>query len=204
MKNKYVSNNNEIIFNPRFNEPLDDYYEIIKAHSILKFSDDYSRNNPSSFNHPIYKLPNTLTCVFFGHSLNQHVNLSNSLVFVSFGCCFNYPIVFLPNNMIKRLSFSHYFNQPIVFPQKLIHLTLGYNFNQKVWLPETLEFLFVYCKNADFLTDELPNSLKELVIGLGVQITLNNLPNSVEQIVLCNSNTVDRTRYFDKKIKLLE
>lgn len=210
MGNKYTTSDNEIIFEHTFNESLDSYYDVIKMFNVLKFSDIYSKGHRSMFNYPIEKLPDTITCIIFGHSFNQYVNLPSNVVFVAFGCCYNYPIVFDPNCVIKRLSFSHYFNQPIILPKKLIHLTLGYEFNQRIVLPETLEVLYTHCKNSEFIVDNLPSALKHLTIGLEVQVELNNLTNSIEQIVLCDSSigkstsTIEYLKKHDKRIRFLE
>ena len=137
---KYYIDNDTIIFNYEFNEPLDKYIEIIKNYKKLIFSDydDYkicietnnkwileydSHYKHSKFNRPLTNSLdglNMLTQLTFGTYFNQPVegcfdNLK-SLTHLTFGVCFNQPVDKGCLNNLKnltQLTFGYWFNQPV-------------------------------------------------------------------------------------------
>jgi hypothetical protein len=81
MEAEYTIENNKLIFNYRFNKPLDNYYEIMKYNNITQLEFGYY----SKFNQPIDNLPNSLTHLELGSKFNQEIfNLPNSLTYLMF------------------------------------------------------------------------------------------------------------------------
>ena len=189
---KYIIRNKTIKFNDDFNEPLDDYGEILSNYKIVEFG--------LLFNKPIEHLPDSLTHLTFGWYFNKSVLLPNSLIDLIFGNFFNQSVL-LPNSLIY-LTFGWHFNQSVLLPNSLTHLTFGYafdknirlptflthlicnkNFNKNIELPENLLFIKIFNPTIEII-EKIPNSVKELWIYCfhNSSLRLDNLPNSIEKL----------------------
>jgi hypothetical protein len=133
----------------------------------------------SLFNQPV-NLTNFLTHLIFGYEFNQQITLTNSLTHLTFGWEFNQPVIL--TNSLTHLTFGSCFNQPIILTNSLTHLTLRHKFNQSIELAN-IKYLNINCNNLH-LIENLPNSLKELILNHLFDLPLNNLPNSIKFIQL--------------------
>lgn len=129
----YKLYNDIIEFSIDFNEPLDDYYDIIDGMKYLGFKEteddsyDHHFRTDSKYNHAITRLPSSLTHIYFGNDFNQIVNLPNRLT---------------------HLLFGEEFNTIITYPNTLTHLRFGKNFNQRLTLPENLTHLIFHSHSS--------------------------------------------------------
>jgi hypothetical protein len=193
---KSIKNNNKLNYDDtnywlysRFNQPLNLPNSL--RYLILGLSFDKTINLPLSlihltfgnhFNKPV-NLGNCLLCLTFGDNFNQPINLVNSLTHLTFGYKFNQPID-LPNSLIY-LIFCENFNQPINLPNCLKYLTIGYCFNHEVNLPLGLKYLKLNALNQ-YIVDNLVNTIEELVLDFHFDLELKNLPNSIRKIIFLN------------------
>ncbi len=94
------------------------------------------------------------------------------------------------------------FNQEIKLPENLTHLTFGYSFNQEVELPFSIKYL---CLNSyDKIIDYLHDGIEELVLENGIDLELNNLPNSIKKIVFKNDYHYFKLNNLPNNIELIE
>ena len=189
----YITNKDTIIFNPKWNGPLD--IKLLSNYKKLVFSDyelsdnlfekyepDNSIFKGSKFNQEVNNLPNSLTHLTFGQNFNQEVNvLPNSITHLTFGICFNQKVNNLPNSL-THLTFGWKFNQEVNdLPKSLTHLTFNYDFNQKIDIPFTIKYLKLDCNNS-YIIDYLPDNIEELELGCNFNLELNNLSISIKKI----------------------
>jgi hypothetical protein len=85
---------------------------------------------------------------------------------------------------VTHLKLYH-FNEPYMFSQKLVHLTLG-NFNQQIMpcmLPSNLTYLELGNYDQQLVSNVLPPNLKHLKLGrFNQQLLTNVLPNKLEHL----------------------
>ena len=153
--------NTELVFTTEFNEPIDDYIEIIEKYDSIHFG--------NSFNQKIDNLPKNIKKIRLGHRFNQSLdNLPPNLEELYLSIKFNLPVNNLPKTL-KILVFElfSFFNHEIDnLPPNLKKLELGFSFNKPVdFLPISLECLTF--RNVNYPHDllNLPLSLKELKIS---------------------------------------
>lgn len=175
----------------------------------------------SLFNHPVIfsnnltqqnqsTQPIQLTHISFGRDFNQQFVPTNNLKFIVFGSNFNQPIIFPNDSQLTHLFFGTWFNQPIILPDNLTHLNFEYlsNFNRPIILPQSLTHLslglnlrFIELSNIKYLSigsnneyimNNLPNTLEELILKPAFRLPLNDLPNSIKIIEL--------PMYYDKPL----
>lgn len=158
----YWIHNNSLIFKPHFNEPLENFYQVVTDYETLIFANynelnvincidnvydaevvDYIKT--SKFNYPITKLHNNLKKLSLGFNYNKCISLNDGIKIVIFGDSFNCPVKLVET--IEELYFGESFNQPIVFNYGLKKLTLGYSFNQSIDLPSSIKYLMLECNN---------------------------------------------------------
>ena len=151
-------------------------------------------NNPTQ--------PVQLTHISFGSDFNCKFNPTNNLRFIVFGTFFNQPIIFPNDSQLTHLFFGNWFNQPIILPESLTHLNFAIlcGFDQPIILPESLTHLSLgfgidfielanikylsICNNQQHIINNLPNTLEELILKRGFNLALDNLPNSIKIIEL--------------------
>lgn len=167
------TNNNPFEFGEisKFNQPLILTENLTQLHFGI------------SFDQPV-NLPNSLTHLYFGEEFDKSIDLPNGLIYLYFGEEFNQPVQLINNFQLTHLTFGYMFNQPIQLPNSLTHLELGFEFSQQINLPNITHLKF-FC-NIPYLLNNLPNSLKKLVLGESFNLALNNLPNSIEHIEILN------------------
>lgn len=122
---EYPIKNNTLQFSNKFNEPIDKYHNIINSCgctcSIFKI-DVFM----TEFNKPL-TVPINVTCVHFGHSFNNSIELTRKLKFLHFG---------------------NAFNSSINLPKYLEHLTIDFSYNNLTVLNKYINELNTY--NGDF------------------------------------------------------
>jgi len=138
MCTKYMIKDGCVYFNCEFNEPLDNYIDIIKNCTQIVFSnycnyticietknqynckyhDNYINNK---FNHPLANSLDHQTQLVgltfglnFNHPLKNSLNQLTQLSQLTFGNNFNCPLENSLNHLtqLKQLTFETYFNQP--------------------------------------------------------------------------------------------
>jgi hypothetical protein len=198
--NKFIDFN---LINEDFNKIIfSDYENIeiietnIKTYNL--YDNEHKEYWESHFNQPIV-LTNNLTHLSFGHKFNQPIILTNNLTHLTFGDGFNRPII-LTNNL-THLTFGYVFNQPIILTNNLTHLTFGNKFNQPIELAN-IKYLNINCDSIH-LIENLPNSLKKLVLDYNFNLPLDNLPNSIEIIEL-DKNYNKPFKNIPKNLKLIK
>jgi hypothetical protein len=208
-----------IVFKPDFNEPLENYYDILSQYnkiiiseiSDLVIGEDYDqlKNFIRIVTNMIFD-KNSDKCDYyeFNHKrvrskFNQSITkLPNNITHLIFGFYSDYnKSIILPPN-ITHLILGIMYNQPIKIPEKLTHLVLDHYFDQPIELPNTLTHLILgsvpsFNKNRNKeqyniqkLLNNLPNSLETLIFDINFQgFTINNLPNSIKNIIFKGNRT---------------
>ena len=90
---------------------------------------------------------------------------------------FNQQVI-IPQN-ITHLTFGFYFNQQVIIPENVTHLTFGHYFNQQVIISQNvthLNFGFHFNQQVN-----LPN-IKYIQIDCNNIDIIDNLPNSIKEI----------------------
>ena len=140
----YHVDNTQLIFDERFNKPIDDI-----------------------------KFPDSIQSITFGGLFDQlldQVKFPDSLQTITFGDCFNQPLdqVKFPNSL-QTITFGSNFNQSldhIKFPNSLQNIIFGWYFDQSLDnLPNTILNL-TFCKINRELTN-LPISLEKIILFTG-------------------------------------
>jgi hypothetical protein len=88
----------------------------------------------------------------------------------------------LPPNL-TYLTFGFEFNQPINLPNNLTHLTLSVYFNQQIDIPTSIKYLVLHGDNKQYIVDNLPNGIEELIFDYIKNLELSNLPSQIKKIV---------------------
>lgn len=156
-------NTTKLFIGPRFNEILDNV-----PMGILEINFNSEWN--AIYNKPIHNLPSSVTKL----SMNPY---------------FNQPMNDLPINL-KHLHLGLYYNFEFDnLPVCLESLTVGVLFNQKINLL-TCNLRKLDLSNNYLLkcVDDLPNSLRELILPREITSELNNLPCHLEILHIQNYN----------------
>ena len=130
-----------------------------------------------NFNQKII-IPQNVTHLTFGYKFNQQVIIPQNVTHLTFGNRFNQQVI-IPQN-VTHLTFGNRFNQQVIIPQNVTHLTFGYRFNQQINLPN-IKYIKLDCNIVDII-ENLPNSIEEIVLGDNFDLELYNLPNSIKKI----------------------
>ncbi len=166
------------------------------------------RNPYNKFNRSVNRLPeNLIELVIVSKRFNQKLdNLPQNLKTLFIGnddSEFNQSIDNLPDSIEKLLIYSSDFFQKINrYPRSLIHLFL-----ESVELEEgsldnlpegliTLRHAWTFKSKCHCSVNNLPSTLKLLHLGAGFNKPLDNLPEGIEYLILCDdesafSNTTD-------------
>lgn len=206
----------EIYFGYSFDKPVDNLPE-----NLIRIFFDNNFNQPVnklpiklkeihfgiSFNQSVDYLPNFLEKIYFEGSFNHCIdNLPDTLNLISLFSIFNKKINKLPKNLeyfqlnyrnnynydydiplcenLKYLEICPDFNSKFTINNKLENLICYFNFVDKINLPESLKSLTLYHENQ-YLIDNLPNSIEEIIFGWWwKKLELDNLPNSIKIIDL--------------------
>ena len=92
---------------------------------------------------------------------------------------FNQKVI-IPEN-VTHLTFGYNFDQQVTIPQSVTHLTFDYHFNQQVIIPHNVTHLTLGHKFNQQVN--LPN-IKYIKLNCNNIDIIENLPNSVEEIEL--------------------
>ena len=109
--------------------------------------------------------------------------------------------LFLFDNL-THLTFGFCFNQPIILTNNLTHLTLGNIFNQQIELLN-IKYLNISC-NTMHLIENLPNSLKELILNNNFDLPLNDLPNQLKIMKILNNSYNKDLNNLPNSIEIIE
>ena len=82
-------------------------------------------------------------------------------------------------------------------------LTLGYDFNQHINIPEWITNLVVNC-NSHSIIDYLPSNIVELEFGSYFNLELNDLPSSIKKIKIQNPYYNKKLNNLPKQLETLE
>jgi hypothetical protein len=178
------------------------HYNEIKKVNLNNLSDKYERINMEYCmqTQPIIKLSKQLEYLKMDSYYNFTINLPENLLVIFFGREFN-ELIKYPNK-IFYIEYGEKFNQPIDnLPLSLEFLRLGKSFNQPLEnLPLKLSSLDLSkCEKFNYLLDYLPNNLKYL--GSILNNSLDNLPNSLNELVLTTENDNNTNELFKLSIK---
>lgn len=144
------------------------------------------------FNSPLV-LPVSLTYFRTGDEFNQPLEIPIGMVYLEFGRDFNQPLEIAQHLELETLYFGDEFNVGIGLPKNLKKIRLGHRFEQKIVFPEKLEHIELGCSCLNtYYLDQLPNSTKYVMIKNSsyISISLANLPNSVDSLVMYGVNSV--------------
>lgn len=198
----YILRGITIEFFHNFNEPLDDYYDIIDGMKYLGFKEYYEDSGEhnfatySEFNRKIRRLPPSLTHIHFGNCFNSKVNLPNELTHLYFGDDFDEKIEY--PDTLTHLRFGEKFNQPITLPGNLTHLIFSQSNNYchvlvlhdkithlKVNFPiSKLPKKLLYFSGHIGPNMHFPNTLIFLCVRYSENYMYDNLPNNLESLVI--------------------
>lgn len=184
-----------------FNQPIDSLPEGLLK---LKFpSGNTIGEYPGKFNQPIENLPNNLKSLMIGSEFNQPLDfLPISLKKLIINGKFNQEINNLPPNL-KKITICRKFNKTLInLPKSVEQLEL---FNDSAILPDHIKLLIIRSKkvplnfprdverivfNSEFnqpvdhlFNDEMKN-LKTVEFGYHFNQTIDNLPDSVEELII--------------------
>ncbi len=165
-----------IKFGQTFNQPID----------CLPPTVESIRFKGSAFDHPIDRLPSSLTLLKMNLSRHPVDRLPPNLLYLQLGQGFNRSVCNLPPKLkhltffgnefnqtvdnlpftLTRIHFSDHFNNSVDhLPPGLTHLRFGIFFNQRVDnLPKTLTYL-TFGTNFDQTVENLPPSIISLSFG---------------------------------------
>ena len=179
MKNNYWIVDDWLIFKPKFNEELTDYYDIINQCKKIMFSN--------------YDDPLILIETNNQYKYEYEKNYIKSE--------FNQEINVLNNTNLTHLTFGKHFNKKIFIPLNVENLKMCKCNNQYIIdnLHNNIKELNIYETNLNL--NNLPNSIKKLYIN-EYNEELNNLPNSIEYLELKNYNL--KIRKIPKNLKTVK
>jgi len=233
MENNHWIVDDWLIFKPKFNEELINYYDIINKYKKIMFS---NYNNPliaietnnqyereyhgnwikSNFN-PEIDLSNNinLTHLTFKDNFNQEIDLSNNinLTHLTFGYYFNQEIDLSNNINLTHLTFGYYFNQEINLSNNinLIHLTFGYKFNQELNLLFNINLKKVLIDIQNNEIENTNNLLKIITNGnfekkINIPLNVKYLKTSyVENYLMDNlSNNIEELTIYNNNNKNID
>ena len=173
-KINYISRNDLIIFRDTFNEPINDYLEIINTHKTIYFG--------KAFNSDISLIPENITTIIFDPDslFNKEIkNLHFGVVKIVFGNKFNQKLEYLPDG-IEELEFNpkSIFNSDLSnLPSSIKKLTLGSQYNLSL---NCLSYGLEYLKICSLYNQEIqvfPHNLKYLFFYEFITYAYNNLDN---------------------------
>ena len=229
----YIVYKNIIIFKPKFNKYIHDFYPLILSNNIshLIFGDfnnldwnievyvdmskkscqhrRYSKIN--RFGIPIVYLPNQIERIRFGHYFNQSIELlfqvNTQIKFLEFGSSFKKTIDCLSSTQLIKLILGCWFNSKVNnLPSTLEYLEFGELFNQNVDnLPNGLKYI-IFGHKFNMNVDKLPSTIIKIVFGKCFNKSIDDLPNSVHKIYFPKSKS-DFTQSLDNlvdSVKILE
>ena len=86
---------------------------------------------------------------------------------------------------LTHLTFGNNFNQQVILYENITKLTIGEKFDQIIDFPSSITHLTLKCNNQS-LIDNLPHGIINLELGIHFNLTLNDLPSSIETIKFNN------------------
>ena len=204
---EYINSADTIIFEPKFNEVLNGYDEILLGIKKIVFSNyalkeelfeyysmawdefrityNYHYFISSQFNRSVDNLPQNITHIIFGDQFNQCVdNLPSYLTHLTFGCKFSQPVDNLPIHL-THLTFAYNFNYPLnSLPNSIKELTLSSNFSHSLDnLPQGIQIIkFYQYGKYNFDLNCLPNSIQEIQLP-NYNKSIEKIPTQLKKII---------------------
>lgn len=140
----------------------------------------------------------------FGYSYNKYLTLPKNISYLSFGVFFNQPFVL--SKKLTHLTLGCNFNNPIVLVKslKVLIMTRIKDNDHHFILTPNVRFLkpSIDCKNRIVIEkpiqtltisnnnyhiiDNLPQNITNIVLDGNFDLPMDNLPNDVKHIELCN------------------
>ncbi|AYV79873.1 MAG: hypothetical protein Gaeavirus1_10 [Gaeavirus sp.] len=126
---------------------------------------------------------------YFNKSLDTII-FSDKLESITFGCAFNQSLscIKFPDT-ITYIEFGYAFDQPIIgtrFPTNLEFLKFGESFNQPI------DALNAIKDSSNSIVNKVtfPETLKSLVFGKNFNQSLKNIPHTVNELFIGNTNNI--------------
>jgi len=166
-------------FDRRFNQSISNCIPLSVTH--IRFGNDYNK--------PLLKsIPPAVTHLTFGDNFNQSIKdcLPASITHLTFGHKFNQSITNCLPLSITHLTFGYFFNQPIkkTLPSSITHLIFGGRFNQKI-------------------KKYIPPSVTHIQFGFSFDYPINNMPLSINEIIIDNRYCKEISTDLALKIKYI-
>lgn len=195
-QHKYEIYDKTIYFSCIFDEPMDQYYAIMKNRNRLIFvqNDQFKYSyldNPINLTRNITEaifancyvrgpivLSRKLILLTFDQLFNQLINLTKNITVLRVGMGYN-QIIGLNKN-IKNLVVGSRFNQPIVLNKKISRLSFGNSFNQPI-VPTSNITHMIFGKNFNQPIDLIAPSVD---FNCDNCVIIDNLPNTMVHITL--------------------
>jgi hypothetical protein len=193
---KFTDKKNKILLIPdHYTKTLGSIDPIVRTIIFMERTEEFP--GYSRFNNKIKKLTKliNLEILIFGSFFNSsitHLSKCKKLTWLAMGWEFNQPIDCLESLNLVHLHLSGQFNHPIdKLPNTIEYLILGWDFsNQICKYPDNLKIFGYWIKN-DFQLNNLPNSLDKIILYVeDDEINYNlNIGCNVKEIILNNTNT---------------
>lgn len=174
--------NNEIFIKPFVTHPID-----LSDHMNLTRLAFLNYKQMSKYRQYKYYSFMYMPYTFFESKSNNSIIIQDNFIRIVFGYSFN-TVVKLPNFLID-LCFGYDFNQQIELPKTLLFLSFDVEFNQQIILPD-IKKLIIDSDN-EHIINNLPNSLETLVLGYEFNLQLNYLPDSIKHITIQSMHSED-------------
>ena len=176
-----------IIFDPKYNDPLD--INLISQYKKIIFSDyQLSEGIYNAYENNIFN-----NFIWVGSYFNQKVNLlPHQLTHLTFGWMFNQEVDNLPH-LLTHLTFGSCFNQEVNWVTPLLtHLTSGFAFNKpNIYLPSGIKYLKLDCNNS-YIIAQLSSNIEVLELDKEFNLELNDLPNLLKKIIFHEESDYDK------------
>ena len=192
-KNKFISRNNLIIFCDNFNEPINDYIDIINNHTTIFFGISFNNDisllpsnittiifdSDSHFNQEIKDFPYNIKKILFGDEFTKSLDFfSESLEEIEFYFTskFDLDLSNLPIS-VKKITLGNLYSKSLNYlPPNLEYLKLSSNYNQDIkYLPPKLKHLY-FEKAINYGT------ISSNLIQQFYKYEIVNLPNNLIEI----------------------
>ena len=150
----------KIIFNNTFNEPLYNYIKILVLKNTIVFGSEYNQN--------LSILPSNITKIFLGKNFQKSlIDIPSSVKSIVFAndSIFSGSFDYLPNDLEELVIGDNYDININKLPHNLKNLVLGKKFSSKIYnFSLGLKYLDIG-KSYTYNLDNLPETLETLIIG---------------------------------------
>lgn len=217
-----IRNYKKLYFGFSFNQPiiLTKHLELFAISSLFNYPFDTTKNLITlildySFNQYIV-LNKNICDLTFGFGYNKSLELTKNVRKLSFGVYFNHGLKLSKN--LTSIVFGNSYSHPIVLTKCLRNVVMGYNpktnaLSNKIILTPNVLCLdagigyshihiekplhtLTICFDNHHIIDNLPQGIKNIVLDGDFNLPLDNLPNDVIHVEICNYNYSHRIPKF--------